>query len=213
MFVSLSARQRRAKNPQQAGPVYLEIALKCFQQHFRLHAGRNMGMPVVKPVLPVRIGQGALCFVENQSSGFQFPVERGTGKWHVKHELVEVRVVANGVVNGFIDIFRSVVFQADDGGSQHADAVRLKLPDHFHRIHAMKLSIPAALTLQSDPDPGNTQRDQLLHCVGTDRIGRAEYIKNPGLIVLLHQFQQPERPLAIEEEIFIHHKKGLRAAQ
>ena len=57
------------------------------------------------------------------------------------------------------------------------------------------------------PHPGDAQADQLVDGVRREHVGRAEDVERPGLVVLLHQFQQPQRPLAVQQEVLVHHEE------
>ncbi len=52
---------------------------------------------------------------------------------------------------------------------------------------------------------------QLLVAVEPQRVGRAEDVERPGLVVLLHQLQQAQRALPVQQEVLVHHEERAHA--
>ena len=73
--------------------------------------------------------------------------------------------MADCVINHAVDVFRGVIFHTDDGGSKHADSVRLEKPDKRMCVHFPQLLVLAALTFQPHPDIADSQSDQLFQRV------------------------------------------------
>ena len=71
----------------------------------------------------------------------------------------------------------------------------------------VSFAVLAVAALDAHPHPGDAQADELVDGVGAQHVGRAEHVERPRLAVLLHQFQQPQGPLAVEEEVFVHHEE------
>ena len=107
-------------------------------------------------------------------------MQRRAGDGRVEHELVEVGIVADGVVDGVVDVLRRVVFQADDRRAEDADAVRLQFADQLEGIDAGQFGILAVAAFDAHPHPGDAQADQLLDGVGAQHVGRAEHVERPG---------------------------------
>ena len=137
----------------------------------------------------------------------QILVQRSAGNRRVQHELVEVRIVLDGSVDDSIDVLRCVIFQADDGRTQDADPVRLQFSDQFQGVRPVQLGVAAVLALDSHPDPRNSQADQLVDRIRTQHVRRAENVQGPGFVVLLHQFQQPQRTAPMQQEVLVHHEE------
>ena len=167
------------------GPLTLEIAVEGPQHELAFHAVGDVRMAVVEDQLPVDVAGVELAGVLHQPLGRQLGVQRRAGDRRVEHELVEVGVVAGGVVDRRVDVFRRVVLQADDRRAQHADAVRLELADQREGVDALELDVAAVAAFDAHPDPGDAQADQLLDAVGAEHVGGAEDVERPGLVVLL----------------------------
>src|SRR5208337_1350189 len=166
-----------------------------------LQARRNVRMPVIKPELPVSVGRRALRLVQHAPVSREFRMKWCAGQRSVEHELVEVGVVSYGMLDDLVDVFWRVLFEPDDRRPQDTDSVRLEFANQSERVDSIELCVRAVLSLHPHPYPGDTQGDELLDGIRLDDSGRAEYIQHPRLIMLLHQFQQPQRSLTMEEEI------------
>ena len=66
------------------------------------------------------------------------------------------------------------------------------------------LAVLAVAAFDAHPHPGDAQADELLDGVGAEHVGGAEDVERPGLVVLLHQLQQAQGPLAVEQEVLVH---------
>ena len=143
--------------------------------------------------------------------GGQLGVQRRAGDRRVEHELVEVGVVPGRMLDRRVDVLRRVLFQADDRRTQHADAVRLQLADQVEGVDPLQLDVLAVAALDAHPHPGNAQADELIDGVRTQHVGRAEDVQGPGLVVLLHQLQQAQGPLAVQQEVLVHAEERLAA--
>ena len=82
---------------------------------------RDGGVLEVEGVLAVDVGQ-----VDVRACGPAAAIsviERRAGHRRVEHELVEIGLVRDGVLDLFVDVLGRVMFQPDDGGAQQHDAV------------------------------------------------------------------------------------------
>ena len=116
-------------------------------------------------------------------------VQRRAGHGCIQHELVKNRIVADGVIDDRIHVLGRMVFQADDRGTQNADAMRLQTIHDCTRIGSPKLVVGAFFAFQSHPDPADAQPHELVHRVRLQDRGRAEHVQGPAFIVFLHQFE------------------------
>ena len=80
--------------------------------------------------------------------------------------------------------------------------------DKRPRIHPPKLVVGALLPFQTHPDPADSQSDELIDRIGLQDARGAEDINSPAFRMGLHQFQKPERPLLVEQEILVQCEKG-----
>ena len=209
--VGLPAFQHRSDQAVEAGAVDLEIAAKGPKEKFFLPAVPDVRVAVVEAVLAVGVGGGELRFGQERAVA-AVPFVQGRARVRrVEHELVEIGVVAHGVVDDAVHVLRGVGFQADDRRAQDADAVVLQLHDETARVHVLELSVTASLALQPHPDPDDPHAHQLLHRVGLQDPGGAEDVQGPALAVSLHQLQKPEGALAVQEEVFVEHEKRSHA--
>ena len=102
---------------------------------------------------------------------------------------MEVGVVADRIIDDFVDVFRRMLLEADDARTEHADPVGLQRPDQRHRIRSGQLAVPGILALQAKPHPVDSQGDQLFHRVSPQHVDGTEDFQIPRLAVLLHQVQ------------------------
>jgi hypothetical protein len=102
---------------------------------------------------------------------------------------MEVGIVQDGVIDRLGDGFEGVMIQAEDGGAQDMNSVRLEAAHQRDRVNAMKLPVWIVFALQTQPDPGNSQCDQFLDRIGANGVRIAEDVQRPCLVVLLHQVQ------------------------
>ena len=192
------------------GPLRWKSPSKARDHEVAFHARGNVRMAIVEDQLPVDVARVALAGRLHPPLGLELGVQRRAGDGRVEHELVEVGVVAGGVVDRLVDVFRRVVFQADDRRAQHADAVRLELADQREGVDALELDVLAVAAFDAHPHPGNAQADQLLDRVRAEDVGGAEDVERPCLVVLPHQFQEPQGALAVEEEVLVHDEERAR---
>ena len=93
------------------------------QSRNRLESSREMAAWLeVELVLAVDVGQ--VHVVEHAALLRHLGVQRRAGHGRVEHELVEIGVVRDGVLDLRSDVLGRVVLQADDGRAQQLDAVR-----------------------------------------------------------------------------------------
>ena len=199
----------RARHAQDARPVGLEIAAERLQQPVCLGPRRQMRVPVGKTQLAVHVGAVLPLRIQQRPLLLVLLEQRRAGHRRVEHELMELRVVADRVLDRFGHVVRSVLLQTDDGGTEDADTVRLQPAHHFPRIRPVQLLVLALLALQPHPHPRNTEPDQLLDSVGLEHVGRAEHVERPALVVFFHQLEQAQRPLAVKQKVLVHHEKRL----
>ena len=153
VLVPPPAGQRGAHDPHRARTVDAEIAIERPEHDLgRLLVGQ-VRVAVVEDRLPVDVAEVILAFVLHHALGRQLGVQRRAGDGRVEHELVEVGIVADGVVDRLVDVFRRVVFQADDGRAQHADAVRLQFADQREGVDAGEFGVLAVACLRCPSTP------------------------------------------------------------
>ncbi len=87
---------------------------------------------------------------------------------------MEIRIMTHGMINDLIDVFRGVVFQADNRRSQYANPVRLQPSNQRTRVNTFQLVIFAVFAFDPQPDPGQSQSHQLFNGIGFQNPGRAE---------------------------------------
>jgi hypothetical protein len=114
-FVALPAGQQGADQACQAGAVFLKIPFEGPQQKTFLLAAFDMGMPVVESVLTVRRRAALHVFTQQRIVLPVDVIKGGARNRGVEHELVKIRVVADGVCDDLVDIFGRVVLQPDNG--------------------------------------------------------------------------------------------------
>ena len=148
-----------------------------------------MGVPEIELQLSVNIRQVELGNSQERAFRLLFGVQGRAGDGRVEHELMEVRVVADGMIDDFIDVFRRMLLDADDARTEHADPVRLQRMDQRHRIRSRELAVAGILALQAKPHPVDSQGDQLFHRVALQDVDGAEDFQTPRLAVLFHQVQ------------------------
>ena len=79
------------------------------------------------------------------------------------------------------------------------------------RVGPVQLAVAAVRRLESEPDPRDAQLDEFPQLVFRHGVGRREDVERPGLAVRLHQLEQFHRPLAVEQEVLVHHEEGGQA--
>ncbi len=119
-------------------------------------------MTVVEYRLPMDFAGMAFRIVFDPSLFPQFLVQRRAGHGRIQHELVKICIVLDSIVNHAIDVLGSVGLQADNGGSEHANSMRLKPGHDAQRVRVSQFQVPAVLALQAHPDPGHAQSQELL---------------------------------------------------
>ena len=82
-----------------------------------------------------------------------FLVERGSRNGRVKHELVKIGVVADGIVDDPVHVFGRVVFQADDGRAEDSDSMGLERSHQIHRVYVSEFFVGVVLSFQAHPHP------------------------------------------------------------
>ena len=140
-----------------------------------------MRVPVVEDELPVDVAEVILAGVLHAPLGRQLGVQRRAGDGRVEHELVEIGIVADGVLDGLVDVFRRVVLQADDRRAQHADAVRLQLAHQGEGVDALQLGVLAVAAFHAHPHPGDAQADKLLDRVGAETLAELKTYSDQAL--------------------------------
>ena len=190
------------------GPLHLEIALEGAQQELGFLAVLDVRMAVIELQLPVGIGHQGFGIAQQRAVGLVFGVQRRAGNGRVKHELVELGVVADRVIDHFVDVLRRMLFQADDARTEHANPVRLQLANQGNGVGSGQLRVAGVLALQAEPHPVDSQADQLFHRVSPQDVDGAEDVQAPRLAVPLHQVQQPECPLLVEQEVLVHDEEA-----
>ena len=207
ILVSFPTRQRGPHHPRQAGAVDIKITLKRLPQQIVFLTLGKVRMTVIELELPVRIGQFVFLFILDGTLFRELGMKRRAGQGSVEHELMEVGVMAHCVVDCAMDIFRRMFFETDDRGTENANSVRLQLTNQLLRINSLEFGVLTLLAFQTHPDPGDAETYELFDAVGAQHVGRAKDVERPGLVVLLHQRQQPQRPLAVQEKVFVHDKE------
>ena len=74
---------------------------------------------------------------------------------------------------------RRVVFQADNGRAQNADAVRLQFTNQFERVDALEFGVLAVFAFDAHPHPGDAQAHKLIDGVRAEHLGRTEHVQRP----------------------------------
>lgn len=129
-----------------------------------------------------------------------------------RHELVEIGFVADGVLDFFGNVGRGMVLQSNHGGTLHADAMLAQLMRELVGVFAFQLGVLGVHRFQAHPDPRHTQLNEFLHRVLANRVCRSEYRQAPAFSRGFHAFQQLHGAHAMQQEVFIHHKKRLKAS-
>src|SRR5690606_42060211 len=79
------------------------------------------------PPFPTRRSSDLLAIrVEQRARPLVLLEQPGAGARRVQHELVELGVVGDGVVDGVVDVLGRVLLQADDARPEHAHAIDRK---------------------------------------------------------------------------------------
>jgi len=151
--VRVPALQHGADQAVEARAVDLEVAAEGGDEVLFLAAVPDVRVAVVEAVLPVGVGGREGRFGKERPVAAVHFVERRAGVRGIEHELVEVGVVAHGVIDDAVHVLGGVVLQADDGRAQDADAVFLQLPDEPPRVHILEFPVCASLSLEAHPDP------------------------------------------------------------
>src|ERR1019366_7055053 len=125
------------------------------------------------------------------------------------HELVKVGLVADRRFDFGGNVFRRVMFQADNRRALHSYSVFAKLSSKLANIRSLQLAIAGLWRVQTHPNPGNAEFDEFQHGVFANGVGGSKNGKFPALARLLHAFQQTHGARTVEQEIFVHHKKGM----
>ena len=79
---------------------------------------------------------------------------------------------------------------------------KVSMPVELRRSWLLQPSMP--IQTQETPRPTSCSMR-----VGAEHVGGTEDVERPGLVVLLHQFQQPQGPLAMQQEVLVHHEERL----
>ena len=82
-------------------------------------------MPEIESILSVGVGMREFGRIDERFLRFVLFIQRRAGIGGIKHELVKIGLVTDRMVNNLTHVFRPVMFHADDGRSEHANAVRL----------------------------------------------------------------------------------------
>jgi hypothetical protein len=165
VLVPLPPLERRADEPADARPVEFEVATKRPEQELGLLTVGDVRVSEVELELSVDVGGGALARVQQRPPRPELLVQRRAGDGGVEHELVKVRVVADGVVDDLIDVLGRVLLQPDDGRAEHADPMRLKRAHQLAGVGAPELDEVGVLALQAHPHPRDTQAHELFNRV------------------------------------------------
>ena len=102
---------------------------------------------------------------------------------------MKIGVVAYSVIDFFLNVPRRMVFQPDDGGTLHTNAVLAQIARKLARIGALQLGVLRTWGLETHPEPRDAQFHQLLHRVFPDRIGGRKNRQSPTLPSALHAVQ------------------------
>jgi hypothetical protein len=122
---------------------------------------------------------------------------------------VEIGFVADGVLNLCGNVGRCGVLQANDRGTLHADAVLAQFVRELMSVFAFQLGVLGIHRFQPHPDPRHAQLNQFLHGVLANRVCRSEHRHTPAFSRGFHVFQQLHGAGAMQQEVFVQHKKGL----
>jgi hypothetical protein len=74
----------------------------------------DVGVFMAEPELPVPVRLGAFPAIEQCAALQMLGVQRGTAEGRVQHELMKLRVVSHGVLDGRVDVLRHVFLEPDD---------------------------------------------------------------------------------------------------
>src|ERR1017187_10233620 len=167
-----------AADAKEAGAVAFEIALECPIQQTGGLLARDGGVLEVESVLAVDIGQ---VHVEQAPLPGHLGIERRTGDRGVEHELVQIGLVGEGMLDLFVNVLRRMVFQADDSGAEQHDAVLAQFAGELQGIGAIQLGVVGARGFQAQPDGGDADLGQFLIGVLGDGVGGRENVECPAL--------------------------------
>jgi len=115
IFVLLPAPEQGSDQPGKARSVDIEILLKRIKKKLLFPTILNMLMPEVEAILPMRICRGKFRFRQKIALLFMLFLKRRSRIRAVKHELMKISIVTDGISNDVRDVFRTVVFQTDNG--------------------------------------------------------------------------------------------------
>ena len=92
-------------------------------------------MSEIEFVLAVNVGQ--IDSVQHPSLLGHLLIKRRSRYRRVQHELMKVSVMRDGIFNFFRDVVAGVMFQANDRGTQHADAMFAKFPSQLSSVRRL----------------------------------------------------------------------------
>ncbi len=139
-------------------------------------------------------------------------IERRTRNGRVQHELVEIGLVRDGVLDLGGDVFGCVMFQPQNGGPQENDAVLAQFARQLQRVGAFQFGVSGLRRFQTQPDGRDAQFHQFLIAVLPDGVGRRKNIESPTLAGGLHARQQVHGALPLEQEVLVHDEERFHVA-
>ena len=160
----------------------------------------------VERVLAVNVGQ---VHIEQAVLPGHLGIERRARDWRVEHELVQIGLVRDGVLDLFVDVLRRVVFQPDNGGAQQHDAVLAQFARELQGIGAIQLGVVGARRFQPEPDGGDADLHQFLIGVLGDGVGRRENVERPAFAGGLHQRQQFHDAAFLQQKVLVHDEERM----
>src|SRR3989304_3269254 len=140
VLVTFPTLEQRTNDSDGAGTIDLKIPLEGAQEELAFPAVLDVGVPEIELQLSVNIRQMELGNSKERTFRLLFGVQGRACDGRVEHELMEVRVVADGMIDDFIDVFRRMLLDADDARTEPADPVRLQRADQRHRIRSRQLA-------------------------------------------------------------------------
>ncbi len=106
--------QEYPEKTQKTGAVRIKIPAEGVQQVVLFLPVFKMGMAIVEAILTVGIGKGKFLFIEESSLTLVFFMKGSAGNRRVQHKLMKNRIVTDGIVDDSPQIFRTVIFKAEN---------------------------------------------------------------------------------------------------
>ena len=114
VLVTSPTLKQRANDSDNARAIDREIAVEGPQQQLAFLAVLDVGVPEIELQLSMDIRQMVLGNPKERAFGLLFSVQGCAGDGCVEHELMEVRVVPDSMIDDFVDVFRRMLLDADN---------------------------------------------------------------------------------------------------